>query len=120
MQAENPTQQEQQSNPNMFWEGFYLVSFFIFFIIVLIPAAPKSVTFDRNYDISMITFGLAGLAIGRLAFLVMRNWPEWIKFVLHVGIYGSIMWYLIQNVDKFTIPWWFRPSIAFYIILTVI
>jgi hypothetical protein len=105
MQIENHTQPEQKNDPNMFWEGFYLVSFFIFFIIVGIPAAPKSVTFDGNYDISMITFGLAGLAIGRLSFLIMRNWPEWIKFALHVGIYGSILWYLVNNIDKFTIPW---------------
>lgn len=105
MEQASETRRSRLADQNMFWEGFYLISFFIFFIIVLVPAAPKSLTFDQNYDVSMITFGLAGLGIGRLSFLIMRYWPQWTKFVLHVGIYGAILWYLVENVNKFTIPW---------------
>lgn len=89
----------------MFWEGFYFLSFFIFFNIVLIPYAPKSLTLNEYYPVAMIFFGLAGLGTGRIAYLIMKNWPQWTKFMLHVVLYGIILLYLIDNIEKFTVPW---------------
>lgn len=96
---------QPEHNPNMFWEGFYFLSFFIFFNIVLIPYAPKSLTFNQYYPIAMIIFGGAGLITGRVCYLIMKNWPQWTKFSLHVVLYGIILFYLVENIQKFTIPW---------------
>ena len=41
-QLEQNKPQEQEYQPNMFWEGFFYLTFFIFANIVLIPYTPKS------------------------------------------------------------------------------
>ncbi len=106
MEPVAPTPQSQpKQDPNLFWEGFYFLTFFIFFNIVLIPYAPKSLTFDQYYPVAMIFFGGTGLLVGRGCYLVMKNWPEWTKFTLHAVLYLIILYYLIDNIEKFTIPW---------------
>lgn len=101
----NQQDQQQQHNPNLFWEGFFYLSFFVFFDIVVIPYAPKSITFDQYYPLAMVIVGGAGLFVGMLAFRVMKNWPNFIKAGLFVVMYGIILWYLIENINKFTVPW---------------
>ena len=101
----NQPEQDHKHDPNLFWEGFFYLSFFVFFDIVVIPYAPKSITFDQYYPLAMILVGGAGQFIGMLAFRIMKNWPSIIKFALFVVMYGIILWYLIENIQKFTVPW---------------
>lgn len=96
---------ESRHDPNLFWEGFYFLSFFIFFNVVLIPYAPKSLTLNQYYPVAMLFFGGTGLLVGRGAYLLMKRWPEWTKFLLHCVIYGIILVYLVANIQKFTVPW---------------
>lgn len=101
----NTPQAQPKQDANLFWEGFYFLSFFIFFNIVLIPCAPKALTFNQYYPVAMILFGGAGLLTGRGCYLIMKNWPQWTKFTLHAALYIIILIYLINNIEKFTIPW---------------
>ncbi len=99
-----PVTNEQPYIPNMFWEGFYYLSFFTFFIIFLIPYAPEKITFDDNYKIAMIPFGLAGVLTGRIAYLLTRNMPSWVKVTLMAVVYACLLYYLFTNTSRFTVP----------------
>jgi uncharacterized membrane protein len=104
MEKQPPSTDPTNYDPNMFWEGFYYLSFFIFFIIFLIPYAPKTITFDGNYKIAMIPFGIAGVLTGRVAFLLTRNMPSWVKVALMAVVYACLLYYLFTNVGRFTVP----------------
>lgn len=95
--------EEQPYNPNMFWQGFYYLSFFVFFCIVLIPNTPKSLSFDRYYPLALISYGLVGLACGMLAYRIMRNTAAWMKFAVVAILYIFLLYYLIDNLHKFAI-----------------
>jgi hypothetical protein len=103
-------QQEEQSqeyHPNMFWGGFFYLTFFIFFNIVLIPYTPKKLsflTFDGYYPVAMIIYGLAGLFTGMLMFKLLKNAPNWVKLALVSVLYAIILYYLVDNIERFQIP----------------
>lgn len=96
-------QEEQSFQPNMFWEGFYYLSFFVFFCIVLIPYTPKALSFDRYYPLALITYGLAGLICGAVAFRILKNAPPWMKFSVVAILYIILIYYLIDNMHHFAI-----------------
>ncbi len=105
MEDQRPVEQDNQPyEPNMFWEGFYYLSFFIFFNIVLIPYTPKSWSFDRYYPIALITYGFAGVLCGIFAFRLVKNAPGWLKFAIMAVLYGIMLFYLFDNVHRFTAP----------------
>jgi len=100
-------QEEQEYHPNMFWEGFFYLSFFIFANIVLIPYTPKKLSFlsfNGYYPLAMITYGLGGLFAGMLVFRLVKNAPSWVKFTIVAVIYATILYYLVDNIERFMIP----------------
>ena len=102
-QLEQNKPQEQEYQPNMFWEGFFYLTFFIFANIVLIPYTPKSWSFGRFYPIAMITYGLAGLLTGMIMFRLLKNAPNWLKFAVVAVLYAIILYYLVDNIERFMI-----------------
>lgn len=104
MEKFDPAQeQEQPFQPNMFWEGFYYLSFFVFFIIVLIPYAPKSITFDQYYPIAMIPFGIAGFLCGAITFRILKNTSSKVKFAVMAILYAVLIYYLLTNIQNFSV-----------------
>lgn len=87
----------------MFWEGFFYIGFYIFFIMVLIPYLPKSLSFNRYYPVAMVTFGLPGILCGILTYRIVKNMPEWVKITIMGGIFLTIIFYLVTHFDRFTI-----------------
>jgi branched-subunit amino acid ABC-type transport system permease component len=96
--------EEQEYTPNMFWEGFFYLTFFIFANIVLIPYTPKSWSFGRYYPVAMIIYGAAGLAAGMIAYRLLKNAPNWVKATIVSILYAIIIFYLVDNIERFTIP----------------
>lgn len=96
-------QEEQKFQPNMFWEGFYYLTFFVFFCIVLIPYTPKALSFDRYYPLALITYGLVGLICGVIAYKILKNAPSWLKFAVVAVLYIVMIYYLIDNMHHFAI-----------------
>lgn len=94
-------QEEQPFHPNMFWEGFIYLSFFVFFCIVLIPYTPKSLSFDRYYPLALITYGVVGLICGVFAYKLLKNAASWMKFAVVAVLYAIMIYYLIDNMHHF-------------------
>jgi len=104
MENQQPQQAEEQSfEPNMLWEGFFYLAFFIFFCIFLIPNTPKAWSFDRYYPIAMITYGTAGIFTGRVAYLITRKMPGWVKTGIMVVLYTLVIYYLVSHYEKFSL-----------------
>jgi len=97
-------EKEQEYTPNMFWQGFFYLSFFIFANIVLIPYTPKSWSFGRYYPVAMIFYGGAGLLLGMIAYRLLKDAPGWVKTVIVTTLYAIILYYLMDNIERFTIP----------------
>jgi len=93
--------EEQPFHPNMFWEGFFYLSFFVFFCIVLIPYTPKALSFDRYYPLALITYGIVGLISGAIAYKLLKNAASWVKFVVMAILYIVMIYYLIDNMHHF-------------------
>lgn len=105
MENQKPVQaQEQEYRPEMLWEGFFYLAFFIFFCIYLIPNTPKSWSFDRYYPVAMLSYGTVGVLTGRLAYVVTRRMPAWFKIAIMVVLYTLVVYYLITHYEKFAIP----------------
>ncbi len=102
MENKQPEPQEEQVfQPNMFWEGFYYLTFFVFFCIVLIPYTPKALSFDRYYPLALITYGIVGLIFGAIAFKFLKNAPSWLKFTVVAILYAILIYYLVDNMHQF-------------------
>ena len=105
MENNQPIQEQQEAfEPNMFWEGFFYLSFFIFTNIVLIPYTPKSWSFGRYYPIALITYGAVGVVAGLITFRIVKNAPNWVKFGIMAILYIIMLAYLLTNVHRFTTP----------------
>ena len=52
----------------------------------------------------MITYGLAGLLTGMIMFRLLKNAPNWLKFAVVAVLYAIILYYLVDNIERFMIP----------------
>lgn len=104
MENQQPVQNEEQEfKPDMLWEGYIYLAFFVFFCIFLIPNTPKSWSFDRYYPIALITYGAVGIFTGRVAYLITRNMPGWVKAAMVGVLYSLVIYYLVTHIEKFSV-----------------
>jgi len=102
-EQQSAKKEEQPFYPDMLWEGYMYLAFFVFFCIYLIPNTPRSWSFGRYYPIAMITYGAAGVLVGRIAYIVTRKMPWWVKTAIVGILYALVIYYLLTHVHKFSV-----------------
>lgn len=102
MEEPQPQQTGKPYEPNMFWEGYFYLAFFILFNVVVIPNMPKQYTFDRNYPIAMLFYGFAGVLTGIFIFRIVRKMPGYVKFAIIALVYLCIILFLFTHVQNFS------------------
>ncbi|MBK6731149.1 MAG: hypothetical protein IPG60_09325 [Bacteroidetes bacterium] len=88
--------------PNVGWSLLSL--FFYFFILVVIPNLPKSLTLNGYYPIAMVIYGTIGVFTGIGVFRLVRNASDKIKWVIIIVLYVLVVYQLLSHVDRFMVP----------------
>ncbi len=86
------------------WDGMYYLSFFIFFILVVIPNLPKALTLNAYYPIAMVIYGALGVFIGIGVYNVIRKAPDAVKWSILIVLYAAVLFQLLTHVDRFMVP----------------
>lgn len=102
MEQEN--HQDQKLDFSQMWDGLYYLSFYIFFILFVIPNLPKSLTLNGYYPIAMVIYGTIGVFTGIGVYRLVRNASEKLKWVILIVLYILVVYQLLTHVDRFMVP----------------
>lgn len=94
---------ENKNTPIEFWGPFIYLTFFIFFNLVLLPNANPAIRLN-NYDIEIIIYGAVGIFVGIFVYRLIKNTPNWFKFIFVAVLYAMILIRLILHWKLFTVP----------------
>ena len=101
---ETEKHQQDKLDYSQMWEGLYYLSFFIFFILVVIPRLPAALTLNAYYPIAMAVYGTIGVFTGIGVYRLVRNASDTLKWSIITVIYIAVVYQLLTHVERFMVP----------------